>query len=103
MEYKTRLSNHANIDLERIVEYYFEINKKTVGKYYSGILNKIKKLKSYPVMGRIVPECEDLFYDKYRELIFEDYRIIYRIENDTIMILRIFNGKMDIDFNYIDS
>ena len=93
MEYKIRLSNLANIDLERIVEYYFELNKETARNYYKGIIEKIKKLKLYPKMGRIVPECEDLFYDKYREILFEDYRISYRIDNDEIIILRNFKWE----------
>ena len=102
MDYKIEVSSIANFDLEKIVDYYFSLNPSTARKYYMGILEKIKKLRSFPMMGRIVPECEDIFYDKYRELIFDDYRIIYRVESDKIVVLRIFDGKMDIDFNFVE-
>jgi len=101
MTYKIELSSVANFDLEKIVDYFYSLNPTTAKKYYTGIIEKIKKLRNFPMLGRIVPECEDIFYDKYRELIYEDYRIIYRIDHDMIIILRIFDGKMDINFSML--
>lgn len=54
------------------------------------------------MLSRIVPECEDVFYDKYRELRYEKYRIIYRLESGQIYILRILDARMDIDFIFIE-
>ena len=45
---KITFSNPATIDLERIVSYYFEINKKTANRYYREILDAVKHLKSFP-------------------------------------------------------
>jgi len=102
MSYRIILSSLFNYDLEKIVSYYYELNISTAKKYYNNIFTAIKKLEKYPMIGRIVPECEDVFYDKYRELIYENYRIIYRLEENKIMILRILDGRMKLNFNFIE-
>ena len=102
MVYKIILSSLFNIDLEKIISYYHELNVSTARRYYKGIIEVIKKLEKFPMLGRIVPECEDVFYDKYRELIYENYRIIYRFEAEQIYIIRILDARMDIDFNFIE-
>ena len=102
MEYKFFFSSLFNTDLEKIISYYHGVNIPTSKKYYYGIMEQIKRLNRFPQLGRIVPECEDLFYDKYRELIFENYRIIYRTESNKIFVLRILDSRMNIDFNQLE-
>lgn len=101
MTFKIRFSTLSNSDLDGIISHFYNLNKETAKRYYTGILSSITKLKSYPAMGRIVPECRDFFYDKYREVIFENYRIVYRIESDEILIIRILDARMDIDYKLI--
>lgn len=101
MEYNVVLSSLCNVDLEKIVSYYYELNTSTGTKYYKEIMELIKKLRVFPQVGRVVPECEDVFYDTYRELLYENYRIVYRLESDTIYIVRILDARMDIDFSSI--
>jgi len=99
MNSKIIFSTLSNIDLDKIISYYYDLNKSTAKKYYIEMMSLIKNLKKYPLVGRIVPECEDVFYDKYREIIYENFRIIYRIDGDRILILRFLDARMDIDFN----
>lgn len=103
MAFRIVLSSLFNIDLEKLVSYYFELNPSTAKKNYKGIIALIKKLEKFPKFGRIVPECEDVFYDKYRELIYENFRIIYRIEINQVFVLRIFDARMDLDIGILDS
>jgi toxin ParE1/3/4 len=64
-------------------------------KYYASIqIRRIKEkaalLKESPRLGRIVPEIQE---ENIRELIFGNYRIIYRIVNiDRIDILTIYHS-----------
>ena len=101
MRKKIIKSKLSLIDLEAIIEYYYPLNKKTARRYYKEILSRIKKLTLFPRIGRIVPEFEEEFYDRYREIIYENYRIVYRINTDKIFILRIIDGRRLLDFNYI--
>ena len=101
MKFKIIFSPLSVIDLEKIVSYYYALNKNTAKKYYNNIINLAKKLKEFPKTGRIVPECEDLYYDKYRETIYKHFRIIYKIDVDIIRIIRILNARMDITIDLI--
>ena len=64
MAFNSIISHAAHIDLEIIVEYYYELNRSTARKYYKNIIDRIKKLCEFPKLGKIVPEFEDIFYNK---------------------------------------
>jgi plasmid stabilization system protein ParE len=101
MRIKVELSKTAIIDLESIIEYYFALNRAAASRYYREIIGRIKKLAAFPHIGRIVPEFEEEFYDKYRELIYENFRIIYRVEGKRIFILRIIDARRLLSFDFI--
>ncbi len=44
-------------------------------------------------MGRTVPEVEE---ETIRELLLHNYRIIYRVEADRILVLTIIHGARDL-------
>jgi toxin ParE1/3/4 len=101
MKFRVTLSKMAVVDLETIVEYYWRPSRKTATRYYEEILLCMKKLASFPEIGRIVPEFEENFMDKYRELIYEHYRIIYRVEAKRIFIIRIVDARRLLTFDFI--
>ena len=101
MKFKVLVSKTALIDLETIMEYYWRLNHKTAKQYYEEILLCAKKLSSFPEIGRIVPEFEENFMDKYRELVYEHYRIIYRIESKQVLIIRIVDSRRLLTFDYV--
>jgi hypothetical protein len=53
-------------------------------------------------MGKIVPEFEDMFYDKYREIIYENFRIIYKIVDDTAVVVRIIDGRRLLELELVE-
>ena len=53
-------------------------------------------------MGRLVPEFQDDFQNKYRELIYENYRIIYKIIDNEIIIIRIIDGRRLLESDMVD-
>ncbi len=59
-------------------------------KWIGTLFSKVEQLKTFPESGRIVPEIEDA---QFREIIYGNYRIIYRIEVNRISILTIRHGK----------
>jgi len=44
----------------------------------------------FPEIGRIVPEYAD---PKMREIIYRNYRIVYRIEERIVEIITVFHGS----------
>jgi len=73
-----------------IAEYIAQDNPSAATKWVETLFEKVKLLSPSPKSGRMVPETnrEDI-----RELIYGNYRIIYRIEKSNISILTIRHGK----------
>ena len=57
------------------------------------IIEAVEKLKDFPEIGRIVDEADN---PNVRELIFQNFRIIYRIVNEVVQILAIIRGSRDM-------
>jgi plasmid stabilization system protein ParE len=76
--------------LSEIAEYIAQDNPRAAERWIDEIFAKVEQLKSFPEIGRIVPETN---HRKIRELIYIHYRIIYRIEQERISILTIRHGK----------
>ncbi|MBU1056316.1 MAG: type II toxin-antitoxin system RelE/ParE family toxin [Proteobacteria bacterium] len=79
--------------IDRVTEiaaYIAQDKPSAAEKWVDTIFSKVAQLKSSPALGRIVPEISN---DQFRELIYGNYRIIYRIEKNQISILTIRHGK----------
>jgi addiction module RelE/StbE family toxin len=72
-----------------IVDYISQDKPSAAEKWIDAVFSKVEKLKSSPESGRIVPEIKN---EQFRELIYGNYRIIYRIEKKQISILTIRHG-----------
>ena len=75
--------------VSEIAEYIAQDKPSAAENWIDTIFSKIDKLKSSPEIGRIVPEINN---NQFRELIYGNYRIIYRIEKKQISILTIRHG-----------
>jgi toxin ParE1/3/4 len=65
--------------------------------YASGFVERIilaaEQLIDHPKVGRMVPETND---ENIRELLFQRYRLIYRIKGDDIEMLSVIHGARDL-------
>ena len=69
-------------------------------KWIDTVFFKVEQLKSSPEIGRLVPEING---SQFRELIYGNYRIIYRIETKQISILTIRHGRQILPINEINA
>ncbi len=76
--------------LEEISDYIAEDNISAANKFIDDVFSKVEALKDNVEIGRIVPE---LAHSNIRELIFGNYRIIYRYDNKLISVLTVRNFK----------
>jgi plasmid stabilization system protein ParE len=81
-----------------IADYIAQDKPSAAEKWINNVFSKVEQLKSSPEIGRIVPEINDT---KFREIIYGNYRIIYRIEKKQISILTIRHGKQILPINEI--
>ncbi len=62
------------------------------------VFSKVEQLKASPEIGRIVPEINN---NQFRELIYGNYCIIYRIETKQISVLTVRHGKQILPIDEI--
>ena len=68
-------------------------------KWVNKVFDFVKKLEEFPECGRRVPELKNR--KDLRELVFKNYRIIYRLEKTIIYILTVRNYKQILPLNEI--
>ena len=81
-----------------IAEYISQDNPTAANKWIDNIFNKVEVLQSSPEIGRIVSE---IARKEIRELIFGNYRIIYRLEKLSISILTVRHSKQILPIDEI--
>jgi toxin ParE1/3/4 len=85
--------------LERLTEIEEYISKDSLTravKFIDYLIDRGESLGDHPQMGRIVPEIGN---ENIREIIAKKYRIIYRISNERIEILTVFEGHRLLKLN----
>lgn len=83
-----------------IAEYIAQDDRAAAENWVDAVFARVERLKSFPESGRRVPEINNEFF---RELIYGNYRIVYRIEKKQISILTIRHGKQILPIEEISS
>ncbi len=85
-----RWSPLATDDYESIIRYFKKTAPKFAKNFAIKIIFIIENLSNFPNMGRIVPELES---SEIREIIYRNFRIIYRLKDNILEIARIIHGN----------
>ena len=83
-------SPEATEDLESIAEYIARDSEFYARSVVSKLLAVSRKIPDQPLLGRIVPE---LSKKEIRERFVYSYRLVYKIQNSSIIIVAIIHGK----------
>lgn len=90
---KLEWTEPALSDIENIRDYIRRDSEQYAYRFVEKIIDVVENLKNFPEMGRHVPEAEE---ENIRELIFHNYRIMYRIEPKRILLLAIIHSARNI-------
>ena len=83
----------AQSDLQNIFNYIEEDSEVQATLFLDELISQPENLIEFPNLGRIVPE---IGVKSIRELVFESYRIIYRVKNKLIEILRVIHSRRNL-------
>jgi addiction module RelE/StbE family toxin len=95
--YKLKWTSNAKEDLLNIVYYIKKDSVSSARNVYEKIKKKAQSSNFFPLRGRVVPELLKEGITIYRELIVEPWRIMYKIENDTVYIMAIFDSRQNVE------
>jgi toxin ParE1/3/4 len=76
--------------VSEIAAYIAQENLAAAEKWVDGVFRKVEDLQNFSESGRIVPETKN---KTIRELIYRNYRLIYRLEEKRISLLTVRHGK----------
>jgi plasmid stabilization system protein ParE len=89
-----RWTTQAADDLEAIVNFISIDSEAYASLLAADILKVVERIGIFPGSGRPVPEVKT---PELREVLFGNYRIIYRIKPEAAEILTIFHGARLLD------
>ena len=85
---------------KEIVDYIALDKPSAAENWIENVFSKVEPLESSPEIGRIVPEIGN---PQFREIIYGNYGIIYRIEPKQISILTIRHGAQILPIDEISA
>jgi plasmid stabilization system protein ParE len=80
-------------DLRSIRDYIARGADYYAANFVEQVILSVERLLRFPKLGRVVPEARD---ENIRELVYQNYRIIYRIAGERIEILTVVHGSRDL-------
>ena len=91
---EVRWTIQAADDFEAIVKFIASDSKHYAQLFAADILEIVERLGVFPELGRIVPETH---MPEIREILFGNYRIIYRLKLDIVEILTVYHRSRLLD------
>jgi toxin ParE1/3/4 len=84
--------------VNEIADYIAENNLEAAKLFLVDIFGAVERLRDFPNSGRVVPEVTR---QNIREIIFKNYRVVYRVERKRVSILTVRHGKQLLPFEDI--
>jgi len=103
MDYIVEWSPEALEDVEEIYQYIKKDSPYYAQTVVEKIINVSRLLNQFPLRGRIVPE---LHQEAFRERFIYSYRLIYRIQSQTVLIIAVIHGSRlleNADNDFLDA
>ncbi|GAB6179435.1 hypothetical protein JCM14036_07760 [Desulfotomaculum defluvii] len=82
-------------NLKHIFDYIAVDSRIYANQFAKRIVKASDKLKNFPLIGRVVPEFTN---QQLREVVFQNYRIVYRVSEDlkTVEIISIVHASRNL-------
>jgi len=92
----------AQCDLDAIVTYIATDSIENALSVLDRLQKRADSLTTAAESGRLVPELRSIGVHQYRELVERPWRIVYRIEPDSVMVLAVLDGRRELESLLLD-
>lgn len=89
--YRVEITASAERDVEAIREYIEADNPSAARKWVAKLVLRMRSLDRFPLRNPVIPEAR-LLGVEYRHAIVGSYRMIYRVQGDLVIVVRIVHG-----------
>ena len=90
-------TKNAQFDLESIIEYIKTDSLDIAKMIFFEIKKECENLHYFPQRKRVVPELQQIGILKYREIIYERWRIIFKIDNTKVYVLLVVDSRRNLE------
>jgi len=90
---KIEWTDPAIESLRNLHDYIAKDSEVYARSFIQRIVLAVEKLTNFPRLGRVVPEADE---ETIRELLYQNYRIIYRIKGERVEVLTVIQGSHDL-------
>lgn len=96
-KFKVNWAGPARLDLIDISEFIAEVSPASALKSIKKIRERVSTLFFEPKRCRVVPELANQGITKYRELIISPWRVIFEIDDKTVLIVVVADGRRNLE------
>ena len=84
---------NVSVSVDSIAEFISRDSRHFAVLFATNVFSRAARLADFPESGRVVPETHD---ETVREILFGNYRIIYRVRGREVLVLIIADGRRDM-------
>jgi toxin ParE1/3/4 len=100
--FRVEITRTAGRDVVEIYEYIERSSPAAAAEWFVEIERQAQSLAQFPKRCPVIPEAEDIGVE-YRYLIWGQYRTVFRIEGDTVYVVRVIHGARLLDTATLES
>ena len=100
-KYVVNIGPIAEKDLEEIWSYIAADSPQAAAAFMDELFQQLRTLQTFPLRCPLIAENEDLGAS-YRHLLFGEYRTIFRVDVDTVEVLRVIHGARLMDISDLE-
>ena len=90
-KYRVKIAAHAEADIEDIYHYIHRDSPRAASDFVAELTRQISSLERLPLRCPKIPEADELGVDYY-QLIYGEYRTVFRVEGAVVYILCVIHG-----------
>ena len=92
-----RWATPAVDDLRDVAQYIATDSQTAALAFLDCVDEAVQRLAQHPNSGRIVPELQRHSITGYRESVLSPWRLFYRYDQDTVIILAVIDGRRNVE------
>lgn len=97
MKFEVLVTDSAERDLEDLYDFIASEDSLESADYVLDQLLKVQdRLRMFPERGTYPKEMLELGIHDFRQVFFKPYRVVYKIENQQVLIYMIVDGRRDM-------
>ncbi len=95
--FRVEWADVARHDLEEIADYLSGKSPAAALQLVERIEERAAALETMPHRGRVPPELVRFRVQLYHEILIPPHRLLYRIYEDRVVVLGVFDGRRDLE------